>query len=94
MEYLDVAWHHSNKDYPVRLVSELDDRRFETRKLEFFADGKVRHASQRGGTPGTMLGAAPVPPIAEINADEQFVGNSITGAEFEALWRRHVAHDT
>lgn len=40
MKYIDVAWRHDFADEPVRLVSELDELRFETRKLEFFRDGR------------------------------------------------------
>ena len=41
MEYIDVLWKHRGDEYPVRLVSELGEDRFELRKLEFFADGTV-----------------------------------------------------
>ena len=41
MHYIDTAWKHSFPKEPVRIVSELDANRWETRKLEFYADGRV-----------------------------------------------------
>lgn len=75
---------------PTRLVSELDERRMETRKLEFFEDGRVGYATTDHNAHGTELGLPPVPPLAEINADPEFVGTNITAVEFEALWFKHV----
>jgi len=90
MEYIDVAWRHENPDYPVRLVSELNDQRFEVRKLEFFADGTVGFASEDCSVRGTELGTVAVPPLDEINAESQFHGLSVDRASFEELWRRHA----
>ena len=91
MEYIDVKWLHSNPEDPVRLVSELGPGRFETRKLEFFPDGRVGFAAKVGSTHGTRLGERPVPPLAEINVQTEFSGNGITASDFEALWDHHVA---
>ena len=90
VEYLDVAWHHESPDYPVRLVSELNDERFEVRKLEFFADGRVGFASEHFSALGTQLGTVAVPPLHEINTDPEFEGVNIDKAAFEALWGRHA----
>ena len=62
----------------------------ETRKLEFFGDERVGYASADHTAHGTALGLLPVPPLAEIDADAQFVGISITAAEFTTLWLKHV----
>ena len=72
------------------LVSELDEERYETRKLEFFANGRVGFASSETSSEGTMLGVAPLPPLSEINSDPQFSGLSIGSADFGALWNRHA----
>ncbi|WP_316874445.1 DUF6881 domain-containing protein [Ralstonia edaphi] len=89
-EFIDVQWHHGSNGDPTRLVSELDENRMETRKLEFFVDGRVGYATTDHTAHGTELGLLPVPPLAEINADPEFVGTNITAAEFEALWFKHV----
>lgn len=89
MQYIDVQWIHENSDDPVRLVSELDDERFETRKIEFFPHGKVGTADIDHSDPDTRLGEGAVPSLEEINADPQFLGIAIQAAEFEALWAIH-----
>ena len=90
MEYIDVKWLHSNLEDPVRLVSELGPGRFETRKLEFFPDGRVGFAAKAGSTHGTRLGERPVPPLAEINVQAEFSGTEITASDFENLWDQYV----
>ena len=89
-EIIDVQWRHRSDADPTRLVSELDEQRTEIRKLEFFEDGRVGYAWADHTAHGTELGLVPVPPLAEINADPEFVGTSITAAEFDALWLEHV----
>ncbi len=39
MNYIRVRWLHENPEAPVLVVSELDDHRWERRKVEVFADG-------------------------------------------------------
>lgn len=90
MKYIDVAWLHESEEDPVRLISELNDQRFEARKLEFFRNGKVGFASSSGATQGTDLGLMAVPELAEINSDPQFQGVEIGSQHFELLWSRHV----
>lgn len=36
MKYIKVIWMHSFDDEPTELYSEIDDERYETRKVEFF----------------------------------------------------------
>ena len=86
MEYIDVEWIHKDSAYPVRLVSELDERRHETRKLEFFPRGEVGYASQHQSAHGTELSLEPIPPLAEINQSPEFRGAYISAKAFEVLW--------
>jgi hypothetical protein len=85
--YIDVTWHHDDPAYPVRLVSELDENRWELRKLEFYRDGRVGMASEEGATLDTALGIEPIPSIEEINGDRQFSAQSREPDAFQALWR-------
>src|SRR6185295_1628385 len=39
MDYVKVWWKHDNPSMPTLLYSELDERRWETRKIEIFGDG-------------------------------------------------------
>lgn len=90
MEYIDVIWRHELSSEPVRLVSELNGKRFETWKLEFFPDGSVGFASVGATTGRTHLGLVPVPLLDEINADPEFDGVAMTPEAFEILWLQHA----
>ncbi len=90
MEYIDVVWTHLDIDYPIRLISELDKLRFETRKIEVYRDGKVGYARQDTEHNGTELGYEPVPPIEEINNSGEFVAVIIEKEDFERLWAQLV----
>jgi len=87
MNFIDVKWHHAESAEPVRLVSELDSERNETRKLEFFSDGRVGFASENASSQGTALGLMPVPPLEEINEQSEFEGVAMSASTFEQLWR-------
>lgn len=86
MIYIDVIWHHSDPAYPVRLVFELDENRWERRKLEFYSDGRVGMASAAGTTLDTALGLEPIPSIDEINHDREFTAKAMEPCAFQALW--------
>lgn len=90
MKYIDVLWKHEFSWEPVRLISEIDAKGYEVRKLEFFRNGRVGYAEPERSTTGTELGDVPVPPLEEINSDPQFEGVEIAGDEFEELWAIHV----
>ena len=89
MEYIDVQWLHNDEVDPERLVSELNDARFETRKLEFYSDGRGGFADASREVRGTRLRTEPIPAMSEINSDPQFVGELISATQFEDLWHEH-----
>ncbi len=82
MTYILVIWHHENPDDPVALYSELDDERFEVRKVECFRDGRRCFADAAGHSGKTRLGVVPVPPLHEIASDRQFTAQEITKEAF------------
>ncbi|CAG2266052.1 DUF6881 domain-containing protein [Burkholderia sola] len=88
---IDVAWKHTHKDEPIRLVSTLDGDRYEVRKLEFYRDGSVGFADETRSSPETGLGTVPAPSLIEINADPEFEAQKISLEVFEALWSRYLA---
>lgn len=90
MEFINVAWLHNDQSDPVQLVSELDAQRHETRKLEFFPNGRVGFASSTHSSACTELGILPGPPLSEINSDPRFQGPIIAASQFEALWLEHA----
>lgn len=90
MNYIDVYWHHRFESEPVRLVSELDSDRYETRKLEFFRNGLVCHAMVDDSTGDTMLGETPIPSLSHLNQSQEFSAMEITAEMFECLWQQHL----
>ncbi len=87
MRYIDVNWLHDSTSDPYRLVSEISDTQYETRKLEFFISGEVGYASSKTNTGNTFLGTTEVPELEEINSQKEFVGKNIAKQKFEQLWR-------
>ncbi|MGY6658985.1 DUF6881 domain-containing protein [Amycolatopsis sp. TRM77291] len=85
--YLRVVWSHDFAEEPVEILSEVGSDGYECRKVERFRDGRVGWADEKGEVGGTGLGEVPVPPLAEINAQQEFVAARITGEEFERAWR-------
>lgn len=88
MDYIKVKWLHSYPDEPILLYSELDKGRWEVRKVEIFADGRIGFASATEATPSTRtkLSIEPLPTLHEIADDSQFQPTEITRDEFEEAW--------
>jgi hypothetical protein len=88
MTYIQVAWIHSLNSEPILLYSEIDEGRWETRKVEVYADGRIGFASSSESKGGSGLGTVPLPLIAEIAADPQFELVEIDQADFEKIWAK------
>ena len=86
MEYLKVKWQHHHADEPVEIYSEINQERWEIRKVELFRDGTTSYASPFHHTGNTWLAEAPIPEFSEINADSQFEGELIDRHDFERVW--------
>lgn len=93
MSYIAVKWLHTSSEEPVLLLSELDEQRWEVRKVEIFRDGTAGFADTTRETPTTALGQLPVPPLTEIASDPEFEPREITQTEFEVTWRAAIAGD-
>jgi len=87
MNYLKVKWTHTSPDEPVWLYSEVDDKRWEVRKVEIFADGRMCFADRQRSSGTTGLGQEPLPELADISADPEFEPSVISGQEFEVVWQ-------
>lgn len=88
-----MRWKHESPDAPVTLYSELDEERWEVRKVEVFIDGRMGFAEGRRESVGTALGDTPVPSLEEIAAIGEFEPATITRAEFERVWDSAVDAD-
>lgn len=91
MTYLKVKWLQAGEHDPVLFYSELDAERWETRKIDVFADGTMAWADETSDDDsGTVavLGTVPAPPFEEIAADPDFEAAQIAREEFEAVWNQ------
>jgi hypothetical protein len=86
MKYIKVRWRHEFPDEPIILYSELDEGRWETRKVYVFRSGPAGYASDRESSRSVMLSLEPVPPLDEIASDPQFESHEISEQEFEQIW--------
>jgi hypothetical protein len=84
--YIYSKWKNSPAGSPVEFYSELDPNRYETRKVEVFANGQLGFASGTATTKGTRLGITPVPHISEILSQHEFEIKEISKKEFEVKW--------
>jgi len=89
--YIRVRWLHSSQEEPVDLWSELNQKRYETRKLEIWRNGFVGYASADEASRGTRLGEVPVPTLAEIVANSEFEAEEIPRIEFEIRWATRLS---
>jgi hypothetical protein len=89
MHYLKVVWKHQHPDEPVVLYSELDEARWEVRKVDVFHNGSLGYADRSvAHGSGTFLALAATPALAEIASDPEFEPTEITAEEFEEIWRK------
>jgi hypothetical protein len=91
MIYLRCRWKHSFPDQPIFLYSELDDERWEHRKVEIFANGRAGYADRHQESGDTRLGLASIPPLAAIAADPQFDPAEVNKEEFELVWNDAIS---
>ncbi len=90
MQYIKCKWKHDFSEEPTLLYMELDEERWELRKIELFDSGRVRFASKGDAMADRVLSLGPVPDITFINSDPQFEAVEISEEEFEAEWANAV----
>jgi hypothetical protein len=86
MEYIKIYWIHDNENEPVILYSELDNERFEVRKVEIYKDGSMGWASSQAEFGGTALSPEPILDNIEIARDPYFLLSLVDRQEFEEVW--------
>ncbi|GLY38589.1 hypothetical protein Amsp01_046130 [Amycolatopsis sp. NBRC 101858] len=86
--YLRVRWEHDFADDPVAIVSEIGPDGYERRKVEFFRDGRLGWADEEHEVGGTGLGQVVVPPLEEIDAQQEFAASRVEATEFDQAWAR------
>jgi hypothetical protein len=87
--FIKVIWFHQFIDEPVLLYSELDQNRFEKRKVEIYRNYKIGIANDEFER-HSMLGTFAVPELLEMNLDPEFYGMEISKEEFEIVWNESI----
>ncbi|MBE7730493.1 hypothetical protein F1542_12150 [Komagataeibacter sp. FXV3] len=64
----------------------MDDDRYECRKIEIYGDGRFGIADETRPAGETWLADVKIPPLSEINKDEQFEATEISRTEFKKIW--------
>jgi len=91
VRYVKVAWDHDFADDPVIYLSELGDDGYETRKVQFYRDGRSEWADEIHETATVGLSEIPFPSLEEISSQPEFSAELITVDEFENAWSRSHA---
>ena len=79
---------HRDPKYPVELWSEIDDGRWEIRKIDVFLDGTMQIASQESENKDARIGLIPTPELDKLNADGEFEAIYVGRDDFNALWHK------
>lgn len=87
MNYIKCFWKHNHLDEPIIILSEIDTKRTELRKIEIFKDGFVSFADHQTNSKKSILYEIDFPPIDEINANPEFMAILVSKSEFEKYWR-------
>lgn len=88
MIYLKIRWVHDNSKEPSEILVELDEDRYELRKIEKFKGGAIGFTSEGVNVNCAQLSDLPVPSLEDINGDTQFKAEHISAGEFEVEWIR------
>lgn len=87
MLYYKTIWNHTNDCDPIIMYSEIDEERYETKRLDIFLDGHVAYFDNR--TP-LELGEAPYPSDFDaINATGEFDVSEISAIDFENILKMY-----
>jgi hypothetical protein len=81
-----VAWDHNFADDPVLYLSELGDDGYETRKVQFYRDGRSEWADGSHETASVGLSEIPFSSVEEISSQSEFSAELIEPDEFERAW--------
>ncbi|WP_430510826.1 DUF6881 domain-containing protein [Gottfriedia solisilvae] len=90
MNYIYVEWNHPFESEPFIIISEIDDKQYEIRKIEIFKNGSIGFADSNVEYLGTELSAEPFPSIDEIKSESEFIPKKISKEQFEEYWLEKV----
>lgn len=91
MQYVLLEWNHDEDDEPYLIYSELDEQRYEQRKIEFFRNGL---SFAYGGERGRLDALASVPFPEDLGEIErrgepgEFTARKIPPSLFYEVWNQ------
>ena len=86
--YIVVDWQSYATQTPTRMYHELNEGRFEQRRVEIFRDGTSQWIDSNCVNGDRMPALEPLPPIDVINSYSGFTASEITMDAFEEVWIR------
>ena len=86
MKFIFMKWLNAQDDEPIEIYSEIDEDRWETRKVEIYRDGTSTYARPGHSTGTTVLAEYPLPTIEKICSNPNFEAKEIRSREFEHIW--------
>lgn len=91
MQYVLVEWEHDMEDEPYLIYSELDEKRMEVRKMEFYRNGlSFSYGAERGNL--DALADVPFPAdlweIERQGAPGEFTAHNIPPSLFYEIWNQ------
>ena len=89
MHYVRIYWLNREDDEAEIQYSELDELRFECRKIELYPDGSFGIANSNFNFGGTALSVEPVPQPKDLNHNSQLVAEDLSPEEFEMVWYKY-----
>jgi uncharacterized protein YpuA (DUF1002 family) len=91
MAYERTEWRHDNPNSPVDIYSELDEDRWEVRKVEVFADGRMQYSDGVDSTGDSGLSEVPLPPITPREPGSPLHVTVVDEETFDRMWDLAVA---
>lgn len=88
MKYTNVKWDHHNPNIPIEIFRECDNDYWETRKIEYFRDGKIVIASIDIKESEAMLSDRPFTPNSEMSKIDGYFEKDITVEQFDSIWEK------
>ncbi|HEX9338081.1 MAG TPA: hypothetical protein VF892_19445 [Pseudonocardiaceae bacterium] len=88
MKYLHVKWRHDLPHQPTDIYTEVDDDRWEARKVEVFADGRIQYSDGVDSTGNTDLSDVRSPLPGEAPDNDVLTTTAIDEAAFEHMWNQ------
>lgn len=90
MIYMACKFLRPTATGPVLSFHEMDDARWETRRIEVYRDGRIEHGDRTEQGRDDLLSILPLPTLDKIAAQPQFEPRDISREEFEREWARRV----